>query len=66
MTCGGKDFTFEYSVTWATPSSYCRMSSIRNLTIRNSRDGIDVDSCDNDVRIDSCDIDTGDDSEVES
>ncbi len=56
-----EDFSVEYSVTWATHPTYCRNVSIRNLTIRNSRDGIDVDSCDN-VRIDSCDIDTGDDS----
>ncbi len=37
------------------------MSTIKNLNIRGSRDGIDIDSCKN-VRIEGCDIDTGDDS----
>jgi polygalacturonase len=56
-----EDFSVEYSGTWANHPTYCRNVVIHNLTIRNSRDGIDVDSCNN-VRIDNCDIDTGDDS----
>jgi polygalacturonase len=56
-----EDFSVEYSGTWANHPTYCRDVFIHDLTIRNSRDGIDVDSCDN-VRIDNCDIDTGDDS----
>jgi polygalacturonase len=56
-----EDFTTQYSGTWSNHPTYCTHVVIRGLTIRNGRDGLDIDSC-NDVRIDSCDIDSGDDS----
>jgi polygalacturonase len=56
-----EDFSTEYTGTWSNHPTYCSQVSIRNLTIRNGRDGLDIDSC-NDVRIDSCDIESGDDS----
>ncbi len=46
---------------WATHPTFCRDVTIKNLTIRGQRDGIDVDSCQG-VRIEHCDIQTGDDS----
>src|SRR5262249_3041331 len=46
---------------WATHPTYCSDVTIKNVTIRGNRDGIDVDSCEQ-VRIEGCDIDTGDDS----
>ncbi len=54
-------FSVTHDGTWATHPTYCANVVIRNLNIRNTRDGIDVDSCKN-VRIEGCDIDTGDDA----
>jgi polygalacturonase len=54
-------FSVTHDGTWATHPTYCTNAVIRNLHIRNTRDGIDVDSCKN-VRIENCDIDTGDDA----
>jgi polygalacturonase len=56
-----EDFAVTHDDTWATHPTYCNDVVIKNLNIRNTRDGIDVDSCKN-VLIDSCDIDTGDDA----
>ncbi len=56
-----EDFSVTHDGTWATHPTYCANVVIRNLHIRNTRDGIDVDSCKN-VRIENCDIDTGDDA----
>ncbi|MBN1568071.1 MAG: right-handed parallel beta-helix repeat-containing protein [Acidobacteria bacterium] len=56
-----EDFSVTHDGTWATHPTYCANVVIRNLHIRNTRDGIDVDSCKN-VRIEGCDIDTGDDA----
>jgi polygalacturonase len=56
-----EDFSVTHDGTWATHPTYCTNVVIRNLNIRNTRDGIDVDSCKN-VRIEGCDIDTGDDA----
>jgi polygalacturonase len=53
-------FTVTQGGNWATHPTYCSEVSIKNVTIRGRRDGIDVDSCSN-VRIDGCDINTGDD-----
>ena len=54
-------FAVTHDGTWATHPTYCTNVVIKNLNIRNTRDGIDVDSCKN-VIIDGCDIDTGDDA----
>ena len=54
-------FAVTHDGTWATHPTYCTNVVIKNLHIRNTRDGIDVDSCKN-VRIEGCDIDTGDDA----
>ena len=54
-------FAVTHDGTWATHPTYCTNVVIKNLNIRNTRDGIDVDSCKN-VRIEGCDIDTGDDA----
>jgi polygalacturonase len=54
-------FSVTHDGTWATHPTYCNNVTIKNLHIRNTRDGIDVDSCSN-VRIEGCDIDTGDDA----
>jgi polygalacturonase len=54
-------FAVTHDGTWATHPTYCTDVVIKNLNIRNTRDGIDVDSCKN-VRIEGCDIDTGDDA----
>jgi polygalacturonase len=54
-------FTVTQGGNWATHPTYCAGVTIKNVTIRGNRDGIDVDSCKN-VRIEGCDIDTGDDS----
>jgi polygalacturonase len=54
-------FSVTHDGTWATHPTYCTNVVIKNLHIRNTRDGIDVDSCKN-VRIEGCDIDTGDDA----
>jgi hypothetical protein len=54
-------FTVTQGGNWATHPTYCTGVTIKNVTIRGNRDGIDVDSCKN-VRIEECDIDTGDDS----
>jgi len=54
-------FTVTQGGNWATHPTYCTGVVIKNVNIKGSRDGIDVDSCKN-VRIESCDIDTGDDS----
>jgi polygalacturonase len=54
-------FSVTHDGTWATHPTYCTNVVIRNLNIRNTRDGIDVDSCKN-VVIEGCDIDTGDDA----
>ncbi len=56
-----EDFTVTHDGTWATHPTYCENVIIKNLHIRNSRDGIDVDSCKN-VRIEACDVDCGDDA----
>jgi polygalacturonase len=56
-----EDFSVTHDGTWATHPTYCTNVAIKNLHIRNTRDGIDVDSCSN-VRIEGCDIDTGDDA----
>jgi polygalacturonase len=53
-------FTVTQGGNWATHPTYCTDVTIKNLTIRGRRDGIDIDSCKN-VRIEGCDIDTGDD-----
>jgi polygalacturonase len=54
-------FTVTQGGNWATHPTYCTKVTIKNVTIRGKRDGIDVDSCRN-VRIEGCDIETGDDS----
>jgi polygalacturonase len=54
-------FAVTHDGTWATHPTYCTNVVIKNLHIRNTRDGIDVDSCKN-VRIEDCDIDCGDDA----
>jgi polygalacturonase len=54
-------FAVTHDGTWATHPTYCTDVVIKDLNIRNTRDGIDVDSCRN-VRIEGCDIDTGDDA----
>jgi polygalacturonase len=54
-------FSITNEGTWATHPTYCTGVVIKDLNIRNSRDGIDVDSCRN-VQIEGCDIDTGDDA----
>jgi polygalacturonase len=54
-------FTVTQGGNWATHPTYCTGVTIKNVTIRGNRDGIDVDSCKK-VRIEGCDIDTGDDS----
>lgn len=51
----------EQGGNWATHPTLCEDVTIRGLTIRGGRDGIDIDSCRN-VLIEHCDIDTGDDS----
>jgi polygalacturonase len=56
-----EDFAVKHDGTWATHPTYCNDVVIKNLNIRNTRDGIDVDSCKN-VLIEGCDIDTGDDA----
>jgi len=56
-----EDFSVTHDGTWATHPTYCTGVVIKNLHIRNTRDGIDVDSCKN-VRIEGCDIDCGDDA----
>jgi polygalacturonase len=53
-------FTVTQGGNWATHPTFCSGVEIRDVTIRGSRDGIDIDSC-RTVRIDNCDIDTGDD-----
>jgi hypothetical protein len=53
-------FTVTQGGNWATHPTHCTDVTIRNLTIRGRRDGIDVDSCKN-VLIENCDIETGDD-----
>jgi polygalacturonase len=54
-------FTVTQGGNWATHPTYCSDVTIKDVTIRGSRDGIDIDSCRN-VRIEGCDIDTGDDA----
>jgi len=54
-------FTVTQGGNWATHPTYCTDVTIKHVTIRGNRDGIDVDSCQH-VRIDGCDIETGDDS----
>jgi polygalacturonase len=57
-------FNVNYERMWAIHPTFSQDISIKNLTIRstkNNGDGIDVDSCKN-VRIEGCDIDTGDDA----
>jgi polygalacturonase len=54
-------FSVTHDGTWATHPTYCTHVLIKDLNIRCTRDGIDVDSCGN-VRIEGCDIDTGDDA----
>jgi polygalacturonase len=49
----------EGNATAAQPQ-YCSNVTIKDLTIRSGRDGIDVDSCKG-VTIDNCDIESGDD-----
>jgi polygalacturonase len=56
-----EDFTVIQGGNWATHPTYCSEVTIRHLTIRGKRDGIDVDSC-REVRIENCDIETGDDA----
>jgi polygalacturonase len=56
-----EDFTVTHDGTWATHPTYCTDVVIKNLNIRNTRDGIDIDSCKN-VIVEGCDIDTGDDA----
>ena len=56
-----EDFSITQGGNWATHPTYCTDVTIKNVTIRGNRDGIDIDSCKN-VRIESCDINTGDDS----
>jgi polygalacturonase len=54
-------FTVTQGSNWATHPTYCSDVTIKNVTIRGLRDGIDLDSCKG-VRIEDCDIETGDDS----
>lgn len=54
-------FSVSQGGNWATHPTFCDNVTIRNVTIRGKRDGIDVDSCRN-VLIEGCDIDTGDDA----
>ncbi len=64
ISCNGlrwEGFSVTHDGTWATHPTYCNNVTIKNLHIRCTRDGIDVDSCSN-VRIEGCDIDTGDDA----
>jgi len=56
-----EDFTVIQGGNWATHPTYCSEVTVRHLTIRGKRDGIDVDSC-REVRIENCDIETGDDA----
>jgi len=56
-----EDFSTQNWSLWSTHPTYCTDLVIRNLTVRNGSDGMDIDSC-NRVLIDSCDIQSGDDS----
>ena len=64
MNCTGvrwEGFTVTQGGNWATHPTFCTDVTIKRLTIRGNRDGIDVDSC-RQVRIEGCDIETGDDA----
>lgn len=62
-----EDLTFRDSARWLSHYLACDNVTISGITIhskiRENRDGIDVDSC-QDVRISDCRIDTGDDAIV--
>jgi hypothetical protein len=63
INCNGvlwDGFSISQGGNWATHPTHCTDVTIRNLTIRGRRDGIDVDSCKN-VLIENCDIESGDD-----
>jgi len=56
-----EDFTGDHSGTWANHLTYCSNVVLRNLTLSNSSDGLDIDSC-NGVVVDHCLINAGDDA----
>lgn len=56
-----EDFTGEHTGTWANHPTYCTNVVMRNLTLSNTSDGLDIDSC-NGVVVDHCNIEAGDDA----
>jgi polygalacturonase len=56
-----EDFTGDHAGTWANHPTYCSNVVFRNLTLTNSSDGLDIDSC-NGVIVDDCLINSGDDA----
>jgi polygalacturonase len=56
-----EDFTGDHTGTWANHPTYCTQVVLRNLTLNNTSDGLDIDSCDG-VVVDGCTIDAGDDA----
>ena len=56
-----EDFTGDHSGTWANHPTYCTNVVFRNLTLTNTSDGLDIDSC-NGVLVDHCTINGGDDA----
>ncbi|MGA2797571.1 MAG: glycosyl hydrolase family 28 protein [Thermoguttaceae bacterium] len=56
-----EDFTGDHTGTWANHPTYCTGVVFRNLTLSNTSDGLDIDSCDG-VVVDHCVINAGDDA----
>jgi hypothetical protein len=56
-----EDFIGAHTGTWATHPTYCTNVVLRNLTLSNTSDGLDIDSCDG-VIVDHCAITAGDDA----
>ncbi len=56
-----EDFTGDHTGTWANHPTYCTDVIFRNLTLTNTSDGLDIDSC-NGVLVDHCNITGGDDA----